>query len=169
MLSARYALRASLVSTALRALSAFQQEQKAEVLTSEGVSLSVLTSLRSRRADLLSVHSRVNLAGDSSGESGDGFELFERGVQECFGGAEVVEYLLFPFGADAGEVVQDRGGHGPAAKFGVVGVGEAVGFVADALEEMQFRRVALQDHRLGTARLEDLLVAFGERAQGDVG
>src|SRR5215210_9292726 len=115
------------------------------------------------------MHSAVYFAGDPSEESWDRLQFLERGVQERFGGAEVVEYLLFPFGADAGEVVQDRGGHGPAAEFGVVGVGEAVGLVTDALEEMQFWGVALQDHRLGAARLEDLLIALGERAQGDVG
>src|SRR5919199_2815226 len=103
-------------------------------------------SRRPERADMLSMHSRVDFAGYSSGESGDGFELFEGGVQERFGGAEVVEYLLLAFGADAGEVVQDRGGHGPAAELGVVGVGEAVGLVTDALEEVQFGRVALQYH-----------------------
>src|SRR5215203_3830733 len=115
------------------------------------------------------MHPCVNFAGDPSGESWDGLQFFERGVQERFGGTEVVEYLLLAFGADAGEVVEDRGGHGPATELGVVGVGEAVGLVSDALEEVQFGRVALQDHRLGTAWLEDLLLTFGERAQGYVG
>jgi hypothetical protein len=31
---------------------------------------------------------------------------------------------------------------------------------------MQLGGFALEDHRLGAARLEDLLVALGERAQG---
>src|ERR671912_823147 len=115
------------------------------------------------------MHSGVYFTGDSSGESRDGLELFEGGVQEGFWGAEVGQYLLLALGADTGEVVEDRGGHGPAAELGVVGVGEAVGLVTDALEEVQFGGVALQDHRLGTTWLEDLLLAFGERAQGYVG
>src|SRR5919112_2751787 len=115
------------------------------------------------------MHYCVYFAGDSSGESWDGLELFERGVQERFWGAEVGQYLLLAFGADAWKVVQDGGGHGPAAEPGVVGVGEAVGLVAYPLEEVQFGGVALQDDRFGTAWLEDLLLAFGERAQGYVG
>src|SRR5919112_821082 len=115
------------------------------------------------------MHFRVDFAGYSSGESRDGLEFLERGVQEGFWGAEVGQYLLLAFGADSREVVEDRGGHGPAAEPGVVGVGEAVGLVADALEEVQFGGVALQDHGLGTAWLENFLLAFGERAQGDVG
>src|SRR5215204_7124677 len=115
------------------------------------------------------MHFGVHFAGYSSWESRDGLEFLQRGVQECFWGAEVGQYLLLTLGTDAGEIVEDRGGHGPAAELGVVGVGEAVGLVADALEKVQFGRVALQDHRLGTTRLEDLLLAFGERAQGYVG
>src|SRR5215210_5570976 len=115
------------------------------------------------------MHPCVDFAGDPSGESWDGLQLFERGIEEGFWGAEVGQYLLFAFGADAGEVVQDRGGHGPATELDVVGVGEAVGLVPDALEEVQLGGVALQDDRLGTTRLEDLLVAFGERAEWDVG
>src|SRR5215210_2973355 len=110
------------------------------------------------------MHPCVNFAGDPSGESWDGLQFLERGVQKCFGGAEVVEYLLLAFRADAGEVVKYRGGHCPATELGVVGVGESVGLVSDALEEVQFGGVPLQDHRLGTTRLEDLLLALGERA-----
>src|SRR5215203_339935 len=114
------------------------------------------------------MHFGVHFAGYSSWESRDGLEFLQRGVQECFWGAEVGQYLLLTLWADAGEVVEDRGGHGPAAELRVVSVGEAVGLVADALEEVQFGGVALQDHRLGPTRLEDLLLAFGERAQGYV-
>src|SRR3712207_1036693 len=117
---------------------------------------------------MLSMHSCVDFSGDPPGEPWDGLELFERGVQKCFGGAEVGEYLPLALGADAGEVVEDRGGHGLATDLSVVGVGEAVGLVTDALEEVQFGGVALQDHRLGPTRLEDLLFALGERAQGYV-
>ena len=49
---------------------------------------------------------RVDLAGDAAGEAGDGLELFERGVQECFGGAEVLEDPLLARRTDAGELVQ---------------------------------------------------------------
>src|SRR5215208_3612681 len=117
---------------------------------------------------MLSMHPRVDLACDPSGEAGHGLQFFERGVQKRFGGAEVGEYLLLALGADTGEVVEDGGGHGSSTKLAVVGVREAVRLVADALEQVQLWGVALKDHGLGTARLEDLLVAFGEGAHGDV-
>src|SRR5829696_2368776 len=96
----------------------------------------VLRSRRRRRAEVLSMHSCVDFAGDSSWEPWDGLELFEGGVEECFWGAEVGQYLLLALGTDAGEVVQDRGGHGPATDLDVVGVGEAVSLITDALQEM---------------------------------
>ena len=40
--------------------------------------------------------------------------------------------------------------------------------VADALEKVQFWRVWLKDDGFWTARLEDFLVAFGERTEWDV-
>src|SRR5215210_6832669 len=42
-----------------------------------------------RRAEMLSMQFRVYFAGYSSGQSWDGFEFLQRGVQECFWGAEV--------------------------------------------------------------------------------
>ena len=46
----------------------------------------------------------------------------------------------------------------------MIGIREAVGLVADALEKVELRRVGFKPHRLRAARLEDLLVALGERA-----
>src|SRR3712207_3196676 len=50
----------------------------------------------------------------------------------------------------------------------MVGVREAAGLIADALEEVQLWGVAVEQDRLRAARLKDLLVALGERAHGDV-
>lgn len=72
-------------------------------------------------------------AGDPFGEAGDGFELFERGVEEGLGGTEVFENLLFARGTDAGQFVEDRAGHLRAPELAVVGVGETVCLVTDAL------------------------------------
>ncbi len=88
------------------------------------------------------MHPRVDLAGDAAGEARDGFELLEGGVEEGVRGAEVVQDLLLARGADARQLVEDGGGHGPAAQLAVVGVGEAVGLVADPLQEVQLGGVA---------------------------
>src|SRR5215211_440748 len=117
---------------------------------------------------MLPVQPRVDFAGDPAGETWHGLELFEGGAHECLRGTEVVQDLLFTRRPDAGEFVEDGGGHGLCAHSAVVGVGETVGLVADALEQVEFRRVGFQPHRLRAARLEDLLVALGERAQRDV-
>src|SRR5215211_3928856 len=117
---------------------------------------------------MLSVQPRVNLAGDLPGEARHGLQLLQRGAQESLRGAEVLQDLLFARRSHAGQLVEDGGGHGPSTHLAVVGVGEAVGLVADALQQVQLRRVPLQPHRLRAARLEDLLVALGERAQGYV-
>jgi hypothetical protein len=104
----------------------------------------------------------VYFAGDSAREAWHGFEFFEGSAQEGFRGAEVGENFLFACGADAGEVVEDGGDHGATAQFAMVGVGEAVRLVADALEQVQLGRVAFQDDRLGAAWFEDFFVAFGQ-------
>src|SRR5215210_4975607 len=116
----------------------------------------------------LTVEPRVNLAGDLPGEARHGFQLLQRGAQESLRGTEVLQDLLFARRAHAGQLVEDGGGHGPSAHLAVVGVGEAVSLVADALQQVQLRRVSLQHHRLRATRLEDLLITLGERAQGDL-
>src|SRR5215216_2138190 len=159
-LSARYALRASLVS-----ISAFLCAEK---LTRRQRRRADKRRRKPERAEMLSVQPRVNLAGDLPGEARHGLQLLQRGAQESLRGAEVVQDLLFARRSHAGQLVEDGGGHDPSTHLAVVGVGEAVGLVADALQQVQLRRVPLQPHRLRAARLEDLLVALGERAQGDV-
>src|ERR671911_250202 len=113
---------------------------------------------------MLPVHSRIDLAGDPAGEPWDSLELLEGGGQERLGGAEVVQDPLSARRPDAGELVEDGGGHGPPSHLAVVSVREAVSLVAHALEKVELGRVALESHGLGTTWLEDLFVALGERA-----
>src|SRR5215218_7920678 len=91
--------------------------------------------------EYLTVQPGVYGAGNPFGETGDGFELFERGVEKDLGGTEVFKNLLFARRADAGQLV------------------------ADPLQEVELGGFAFEEHRLGASRLEDLLVALGERAQ----
>src|ERR687897_1099096 len=113
---------------------------------------------------MLSMHPRVDLARDAAWQAGNGLELFEGGAQERFGSAEVIQDPLLARRPDAGELVEDGGGHGPPSQLAMVSVREAVSLVAHALEKVELGRVALEGHGLGTTWLEDLFVALGERA-----
>ena len=84
----------------------------------------------------LTVQPGVYLAGNPTRKPRHGFELLERGFEEGFRGTEVFEYPLFARWADAGQLVEDGGGHGLAPQLTVVGVGEAVCLIADALEQV---------------------------------
>ena len=63
-------------------------------------------SRRLERAELLSMQSRVDLAGYAAREAWHGLELFEGGVQERLGSAEVVQDLLLARRPDAGKLVE---------------------------------------------------------------
>ena len=67
--------------------------REAGVLTSEA---------EAERAEVLSMQSRVDLAGDAAWEAWHGLELFEGGVQERLGSAEVIQDLLLARRPDAG-------------------------------------------------------------------
>src|SRR5215213_4403734 len=73
--------------------------------------------------------------GGFAAEAGDFGDLFEGGEAEALDAAEFFEEGGFAALADAGEFVEDAFGNAFEAELGVVGVGEAVGFVADALEK----------------------------------
>lgn len=59
-------------------------------------------------------------------------------------------------------MVQDRYQAALAAQVTVIGDGKAVGFVADGLEELQFRRVMAEDDGLAAAFDEDFFDALGQ-------
>ena len=74
-------------------------------------------------------------------QAGDRLELLARGGEDRVGRAEVVEQRALARRADARQVVEDRGRHRLVAAHAVVGDREAVGLVADALQQLQRRRV----------------------------
>ena len=79
------------------------------------------------------------------------------------------------FGPDGADVLQARGGARLAAPRAVPGDGEAVGLVADLLDEVQRRMVRRQAPRALLARHEELLeaglalLALGHADHRDVG
>ncbi len=76
----------------------------------------------------------VQGAGHGFVDAGCAFEVFEAGAFYGAGCAEVEEEGLFAGRANAGDIVQRAGGERLAALFAVGADGEAVGFVAQALE-----------------------------------
>ena len=84
----------------------------------------------------LTVQPGVDLAGDPARQPRHGFEFLQGGCEKGLRGSEVLEDLLFSGGTDAGQPVEDGAGHLRAAELTVVGQGEAVRFVPDALEKV---------------------------------
>ena len=95
--------------------------------------------------------------------------MFEGGGAEALDAAEFFEEGGFAAFADAGEFVEDALGNFFEAEFGVVGVGEAMGFVADALEEFEGAGVVIEAEGIDFAGAEDFFVFLGEADDGDVG
>lgn len=78
--------------------------------------------------------------------STDGFfQVFDGGCFDRVDGAVFFEQSPLDDQADAGDVVDFRGGELFAAEFLSQFVGEAVGFVADALDEVEGLRVAREE------------------------
>ena len=73
--------------------------------------------------------------GGFAAEAGDFGELFDGGEAHALDGAEFFEESGFAAFADVGEFVEDAFGDFAEAQSCVVGVGEAMGFITDTLEE----------------------------------
>ena len=73
--------------------------------------------------------------GRFAAEAGDFGNLFEGGEAEALDAAEFFQEGSFAALTDAGEFVEDAFGDALEAELRVVGVGEAMRFVADPLEE----------------------------------
>src|SRR3954451_22820302 len=113
------------------------------------------------------VQPAVEVARELAGHAGDRLELLPRGGEHRLGRAEVVEERALSRRADARQIVEDRRGHRPVAADPVVRDREAVGLVADALEQLELRRVVVEQDRVRLAREEHLLDPLGERDDDD--
>ena len=76
---------------------------------------------------------------------------------EFFDAAEVGEEGGAALFAEAGKIVEDALADLLRAEVGVIGVGEAVGFVADALEQLERAAIMRNEDRCAAAGDEDLL------------
>ena len=79
----------------------------------------------------------IDFACDFLRHAGGGFEVDEARAFNAAGAAEMVEQGAFAGGADAGDFVEFAGDEGFGAAGAVGGDGEAVGFVAQALQEVE--------------------------------
>ena len=118
---------------------------------------------RGRGVDLV-----VHGLGDLVGQPGQRLQLLERGLLDLADPTELLHQPLLAGLAEAGDAVEHRGGHALAPQLAVVRDGEAVGLVADALEQVE--RLAVAGHRAGLAlpRHVDLLEALGQRGDRDL-
>ena len=90
-------------------------------------------------------------------------QLLPRRREDRVRRAEVGQQRPFAGRADPGELVKHRGGHRPVAADAVVGDGEAMGLVTDALQQLQLRCVMGEHQRLRAAGEEHLLDPLGQR------
>ena len=102
-------------------------------------------------------------------DPGNLLQLGQAGLGGLAGRAEVAHELAPPGLPHPGDAVEHAAGHGPVAQLAVVGDGEAVGLVADPLEEVQGLAGPGDDHRVGRARHVHLLHPLGQRHHGQVG
>ena len=105
--------------------------------------------------------SRIDFGGflRDAGERGD---FLRGGGLDAGDAAEFFQQALFLGGRDAGAFVEQALAHAAAVEQFVVAVGEAVGLVADALEQLERAAVVRQADRLASAGNEDFLMLLGE-------
>src|SRR5204862_6667442 len=105
----------------------------------------------------------------------DGAQVVGTSAGDGFGGAEMLEQRALARRADAGDLVERVGADGLAA-LGAVGTdGEAVGLVAQALDEIEHGIARLEQQRLVAAWEMEMLAAgiavgpLGDADERDVG
>jgi hypothetical protein len=93
--------------------------------------------------------------------------IFFGGLFQGADAAEVFEEALAGDGAYAGDFVEFAGAVAHLAALAVVGDGEAVGFVADLLDDVQDGRAAVEDYRVVLLAVDvDDLFALGDGGEG---
>lgn len=107
--------------------------------------------------------------GGGERNAGEGGELGGCGLANFGDGLEVLEESGFAAWGDAGAVVEEAFAHAALEEEGVVGIGEAVGFVADALEELEGALVVGDEEGEWVAGEEDFFALFGEADEGELG
>ena len=114
------------------------------------------------------MHLLVHGVGDRVGQPGQGAELFERRLLHRLDAAELLDQALASGRAEAGDVVEHRLRHPLAPQLAVVRDGEAVGLVADPLQQVERLGVARDADRLGDARHVHLFEPLGQDGDRDL-
>src|ERR1022692_4747319 len=100
----------------------------------------------------------VEPGGHVSGQPGQRRQLVERGLAQRVQGAELLEQAVTSRRAQSLDTLQSGGDHGLAPLGSMKADGEAVGLVAQALDQVETLRAALEHDRLtGAGTIEQLL------------
>ncbi len=81
----------------------------------------------------------INRLGKLFTDAGSFGDLVDAGAVELLQAAEMFQQVAAALGPDPGDVLQARGAPGLAAPGAMAGDGEAVGFIADLLDQVQGR------------------------------
>ena len=107
-----------------------------------------------------------DLGGEFFAEALDGHDVGRIGRSNTVNAAEVIHERATAHGTEAGHVVEDGLADLFGAEIGVVGVGEAVGLVAQALQELQAGGGEAEVEGRALVGEDDGLVFFGEADEG---
>ena len=122
------------------------------------------------------MQSIVQYRGFFGAEARQGRQVGDRGLEHGLDAAEALPEQARRLGADAGEGVEVRGKLGATLVAAQTGDDEAVGRIADVLQQEQLRAAGLQGQRLLAARTEDRVTqlagpaafALGDGGQGEL-
>src|SRR6266487_2499617 len=121
------------------------------------------TSRPSRLSATRLVQLGINRAGRLRGHPGSTLQLLLRRRQHALGRPEMTQQRPAARRADALERVEDRLARPRVPALTVEADREAVGFVADPLQELEPGRVRIEPDRIGPPRQEDLLDPLRQR------
>ena len=108
-----------------------------------------------------------DLFGEFSADAAGGGDLVGAGATEPGDAAKTLEEELFAVLGDAGAIVEEAFGDAPFHEQLVVAVGEAVGFIADALQELEGAAVVGEADGNRPPGAVDLFEFFGEADDGE--
>ena len=116
----------------------------------------------------LRIHQLLDAHGDRSWHAGHRGDLLDARVPDAVDAPEVAEQRPPPRGSQPTDDVEPRAQRLATAAGAVSGDGEAVRLVTHPLHQEEGRAVGGEEHRVGSAGEEELLVALGEAGDGDV-
>lgn len=121
-----------------------------------------------RRARSAGGKERFKFFGGLASKARHGGDFLNAGELKFLDGSEVFKDGGFAGFAHAGKFVEEAFGDFFQAKPGVVGVGEAVGFVADALKEFERSGMAAETERKRSVRQVDFFEFLGQTNDRDL-